>query len=797
MALVVLVLLLAASAPAGSHGAAVGRAVAAGRSASAAESGRQRQQALEEAWSKELGEQDPETKLVDYKSPIQRVVSLLKKMQMELSAEGDKEAEMYDKMVCWCETSEKEKTKAVADAEAKESSLEAELNGRQARFGTLATDIDQAKVDIAELTDALKKATAIREKGAEEFRAEETDLVQAIDNLRNAIFVLGKHQGGSSFLQMDASLLTGLRVLLRDAALRYELLRARVASRGGAKKQQPLAALLQTKTGSAQVEVQGAAANDLLAALNVQAGAVGVPQELPLKFAESLVKQHASAQSSSFLQKQPLYASYSSRSNGIYGILEQMLEEFEAELKTEQKSEMTAVADYEALAAAKSAQITATKAKLDEMEAEFAGNQKAISDAQEDLELTRNQRSEDVKYLKNLMLTCNDLDTQWERRSKTRSEETAAVSEALVILTEDDSKDLMKKTVTLLQVNSEETASMRARQARAVSVLRKAARLPDFDADDLLAAWTNRRSVAAKAKVGAGPRSELSTLAVSVQLDSFTKVKEMMDTMVAELKKEQVEEVKFKSYCRKELDQTEKTTYAKNVLKSDLETKLDQLASLMEKLAKEIGEAETQVEDTKTEILKASQNREKENTEFQTLVADQRATQAILKKALTRLQAFYKKVAGGDFLQKAKQTPPVQFNKYTTNADASPVMGLLKQIIEDSAALESDATKGERQAQADYEAMVKGSNGLIAELEAAITAKSKAIAQAKGDSADATMDLDSTIAELESLAQYDADLHAQCDWLMKNFDSRQKARTQEMEAIGAAKAILSGDTISK
>merc|ERR1719236_441963 len=101
---------------------------------------------------------DPDTKVVVRKSPIKRVVELLKKMRAELEADANKEAEMYDKMVCWCETSEKEKTKAVADAEAKESSLEAELNQRQARFGTLATDIDQAKVDIAELTDALKKA---------------------------------------------------------------------------------------------------------------------------------------------------------------------------------------------------------------------------------------------------------------------------------------------------------------------------------------------------------------------------------------------------------------------------------------------------------------------------------------------------------------------------------------------------------------------------------------------------------------------------------------------------------------
>ena len=31
---------------------------------------------------------------------------------------------MYDKMVCWCETTEKEKKQAIADAEAKQESNE-------------------------------------------------------------------------------------------------------------------------------------------------------------------------------------------------------------------------------------------------------------------------------------------------------------------------------------------------------------------------------------------------------------------------------------------------------------------------------------------------------------------------------------------------------------------------------------------------------------------------------------------------------------------------------------------------
>jgi chromosome segregation ATPase len=480
-----------------------------------------------------------------------------------------------------------------------------------------------------------------------------------------------------------------------------------------------------------------------------------------------------------------------------------MQEEFEAELKASQKAEVKAVADFEALAAAKSKQIETTKAKLDEMEGEFAGNQKAISDAQEDLELTRNQRSADIKFLQNLQTQCNDLDTEWERRSKTRTEEIAAVAEALVILTEDDNREHLAETApghkaslaSFLQLRSGTEAAARARRVRkAAAILRSAAQDPAFDDDDLLSMWHNRH---ARPTVGASsaPRAQLSTLAVSVQLDSFTKVKEMMDTMIAELKKEQEEEVKFKAYCRKEIDETEQTTFKKNVQREDLETKIAQLAALMEKLANEIADAQEQIATTKTEILQASQQREKENSEFQTLVADQRATKAILTKALRRLEAFYKKAKGGDFLQKAAQTPPVQFNKYKTNNDASPVIGLIEQIIQDSDQLESEATKGEYSAQANYETMVNDSTALIADLDAAIYSKGKAIAQAKLDTADAQSDLDSTNGELESLGQYDSDLHAQCDFTVKNFDIRQKARMQEMEAIGAAKAILSGDTL--
>lgn len=722
-------------------------------------------------------------------SPVKRVTNLLAKMKAELEAEADKEAEMYDKMVCWCESNEKEKKAAVAAADAKDNDLTAEIESRSARFGVLGADMETMKKEIAENKAALKTATAIREKEAAKFRGEEKDLVQAITNLRNAIAVLSKHQKTQSFLQIEGPVLSGLRVLLRDAALRYDEI---VAARGP----------MPGSSGAAMLQVQGEVSQGIDAALFSALG-LGERAEsdtLPLKFAAQLVAKAARparAQGTGFLQvdeSQPLYESRSSaRSANIYGIMNQMLEEFEGELSATQKDELRAQADYKALAAAKTSQINSGEAKLDEMQTEDASNRKALSDAKEDLTLTREQRSADVKFLANLQTQCNDLDTQWEKRSKTRGAETLAVSEAIAILTEDDNREHLARTVAFVQERAEVTASSEsgASRERAASVLRRASNTPGFEADDLLAAWHGRGTPSVGA--AAGPRAQLSTLAMAVQLDSFTKVKEMMDKMLANLKQEQVDEVDFKAYCIKELDENEKTTYAKNELKSNLETKIEQLETLIEKLRARIADEKDQIANAELEIKKASQSREAENKEFQTIVADQRATQSILTKALQKLKDFYQKGIGKAVLaQRDAQEPPVKFNSYKTNSGASPVIGLIEQILEDSRALEQETTAGEYQAQADYEKFVNDSNSLIKGLQNSITSRTKAIAAADGDVAQANGDLDNTISELESLAAYEGDLHNQCDFVLKNFDIRQKARLQEMEAIQAAKAILSG-----
>merc|ERR1719428_2384339 len=116
-------------------------------------------------------------------------------------------------------------------------------------------------------------------------------------------------------------------------------------------------------------------------------------------------------------------------------------------------------------------------------------------------------------------------------------------------------------------------------------------------------------------------------------------------------------------------------------------------------------------------MKRAGEDREKQNKEFQTTVADQRATQKLLQQAVNVLKSFYAKKAAA-FLQKEAvggPPPPPGFQEYKKNAAAGGVMGMIQQIINDAKAMEAEAIRAEEDAQKAYEDFVKDTNGSVEE----------------------------------------------------------------------------------
>merc|ERR1719506_3582528 len=195
-------------------------------------------------------------------------------------------------------------------------------------------------------------------------------------------------------------------------------------------------------------------------------------------------------------------------------------------------------------------------------------------------------------------------------------------------------------------------------------------------------------------------------------------------------------------------------------------------------------------------MKKASEDREGENHEFQQTVMDQRATQQILKKALARLESFYGKQAllqGRAEPGAAAPPPPIGdegMGEYKANQGSGGVMMLIQNIIDEAHTAESDAIKAEADSQSGYEEFIKNSNDAIGAATKEITAKS----DNKSDTAkvQAEADRQAALADAERLAQYNAELHQSCDFLMKNFDLRQSAIQQEIDGLAQAKSILSG-----
>merc|ERR1719160_355306 len=125
--------------------------------------------------------------------PVSKVITLLNDMQKTLETEAKEDEETYETMMCWCETNDKGKTKAIADGESTIAELQAAIQSFTALSAKLTTEIANLESEVAANTDALEKATAVRGKELAEFNAEEKSSLSTIASLKGAIGKLAKH----------------------------------------------------------------------------------------------------------------------------------------------------------------------------------------------------------------------------------------------------------------------------------------------------------------------------------------------------------------------------------------------------------------------------------------------------------------------------------------------------------------------------------------------------------------------------------------------------------------------------
>jgi hypothetical protein len=722
-------------------------AVAAVVAAHSASIQRHAQDSLLQTWSKALdGTSAQET-------PITRVVNLLKEMQVTLKKEMDEDEELYDKLACWCNNNKYEKNEAIEAAEAEIASLEAKIEALTAKIAELKTTIAETTKELEADKEELATATELRQKQLKAFHGEELDSIQNIENLKAAIIVLGKHH--AAFPQLSLlGLSTHQKKNARDSPIdrQFDTFMRKNDFDDGTSSVQA-----SDREYAKFLQEQGPSPSEPV----IHQG----PKSIWSQKDQAVVAK-AMHSASLFLQAHGRAAytpPYAAQSGEILGILKQLKEEMEGDLSEGQKTEAARAGAFAELREAKAAEIAAGEKMLEEKKAELAQAEFDNANAKEDLEEVKAALSEDQKFLMNLLKTCEEADKNFEERKKTRLQEIQAVSETIEILTADEARDSFNGAYKFIQVEQSSKANEQ-RRAIAAKLLRNVAK-----------------------KTG---NPELSMLASRVELDAFTKVKAMIDEMIAMLKTQQDDEVKKKDWCDSEFQENTMQTMKAEDLKKDQETSIETLTTTIKTLTDEIATAKAQIQENQISMQRAGENRVKENADFQKTVADQVATQEILAKALDKLATFYDLVQVGH--KGAKQAPPVPQIEYKKSAGASGVMSMIEKLIYDAKELEAESKKSEQEAQAQYETFVADTNASVKELQEAVVTKSENKAKAEKELVETEEALQNTMTDLEDLAKYKAGLHEDCDYLLKNFGIRQEGRQAEIQALQQAKQILSG-----
>merc|ERR1719428_1418307 len=221
-------------------------------------------------------------------------------MIKQLEKEAEEDEEIYENLACWCETNDKEKTKAIADAEAHIQDLTSTIEELAATSARLSTEIKNLEAEVKENQDALDQATAMRAKQLAEFNAEEKDALQSIKALKNAIIVLSKHHPGS-LLQVTNRQTSDVATIISHEMQKHAAILEGVLTRS---QKRAVAAFVQA------------------------------PED--------------------YFDAEPTFKqSYAPASGQIFGILKQMKETFESNLSASQKEELANQKAYEDLKAAK------------------------------------------------------------------------------------------------------------------------------------------------------------------------------------------------------------------------------------------------------------------------------------------------------------------------------------------------------------------------------------------------------------------------------------------------------------
>merc|ERR550532_1403068 len=318
---------------------------------------------------------------------------------------------------------------------------------------------------------------------------------------------------------------------------------------------------------------------------------------------------------------------YEPQSGQIVGILKQMEEEMDKALADARSAEEEAIKSYDSLMAAKTKEVDALTAQIEKEQTRIGDLGVEIAGMENDVEDTTQSLAEDKKFIGELAENCKKKEKEWAGIQKLRQEELVALTDTIKILNDDDALELFKKTLpssaaSFVQIQVKESVA----RSQALSAVQRA----------MLMAKTGKQN-----NLPSRPEFDLIALAIRGKKIGFEKVIGLIDEMVANLKKEQIDDSNKKEYCDKQFDLAEDKKKELEMSFSDSETAIEEMEGDIEKLTEEIATLTKGVKKLDKSVAEATEQRKKENAEYKELKQNDAAAKEILLFAKNRLNKFY------------------------------------------------------------------------------------------------------------------------------------------------------------
>merc|ERR1740139_203260 len=474
--------------------------------------------------------------------------------------------------------------------------------------------------------------------------------------------------------------------------------------------------------------------------------------------------------------------------------------------------EEAAVKDYEGLMSAKKKEVASLTKSIEAKTARTGELGVEIATMENDAGETADSLDEDKKFVKDLKKNCAEKTGIHEKEQKVRSQEVVALAVTIKILNDDDALDLFKKTLpgassSFLQIQ------------RSGSALRT-------EAESLL-------QVAQKKLTSNHHRLDFIMLALGGSKVGFKKIVKLIDDLVITLKKEQNDDNDKREYCNKQFDQADDKKKGLERSISDLDTVVEESKEGIATLTKEATALKAGIVALDKQVADATEQRQAEGAEHKELMQSNAAAKELILFAKNRLNKFYNPAlhkaapkrqlsegdqiyenAGGDipeeapggiantgisaFVQvamrkEAPPLPPATAAAYSKKSgESNSVIAMMDLLVKD---LDEEMTVSEtedKNGQATYEKTIAEAADKRRQDSKSVTDKEAAKADLESALEKSTDDKKSATKDLMGTDKYIASLHAECDWLLKYFEVRAKARADEIDALGKAKAVLNG-----